>query len=177
MALVETDPSDGCSIRIPCKGTVEGKLLLVNPIRNTIDNFIELTILGYLYFLLAIGNEDVIVLDESHVAGVWRPGSHLLVLTLRELLDGLRSNVVDEILSLERTAIHRLALGEDKHLLAIRTDDIAIYILHRRFDSIYVEEHSHLLTRLERITNNLLSVIADRSIEIGSLDRVDTGNV
>ena len=66
--FVEAYPSDGSSIRIPCKGAVEAELLFVNPIRNTIDHLIELTVAGNLGFLISIGNKEIVILYEGNVA-------------------------------------------------------------------------------------------------------------
>ena len=68
MALIKADPADGSTVSIPCKSTVEGKLLFVNPIRNTIDYLVKLTVLGNLNFLLSIRDKDVVILDESDMA-------------------------------------------------------------------------------------------------------------
>ena len=68
MTLIKADPSDRSTVSIPCKSTVEGKLLFVNPIRNTIDYLVKLTVLGNLNFLLSIRDKDVVILDESDMA-------------------------------------------------------------------------------------------------------------
>ena len=66
--FVEAYPSDGSSIRIPCKGAVEAEFLFVNPIRNTIDYLVELTVAGNLGFLISIGNKEIVILNEGDVA-------------------------------------------------------------------------------------------------------------
>ena len=177
LRLVETNPSEGTAVGIPGKGTIEAELLLVYPVGDAIDHLVELAVAGHLHLLLAVGHEEVIVLDEGDVAGVGRPSGHLLVLALRKLLQALLGDIVDEVFCLERTAINSLALGDNEQFLAVRAHHIAVYRLEGSLGCIDVEEHSHLLARLERVTYNLLAIVADGSIQVGTIYRIDTCNI
>jgi Holliday junction resolvasome RuvABC endonuclease subunit len=68
-------------------------------------------------------------------------------------------------------------MGHDKQFLAIRTDYITLNLFEGSLDCVHIEEDAHLLARLERITDNLLAIIADRSVQIGAINRVNTGNI
>ncbi len=101
--------------------------------------------------------------------------SHLLVNALREVSSTLLGNIIYEIFSLEGAAVNSLAMGHDKQFLAIRTDYITLNLFEGSLDCVHIEEDAHLLARLERITDNLLAIIADRSVQIGAINRVNTG--
>ena len=68
-------------------------------------------------------------------------------------------------------------MGHDKQFLAIRTDYITLNLFEGSLGCVHIEEDAHLLARLERITDNLLAIIADRSVQIGAINRVNTGNI
>jgi hypothetical protein len=48
LAFIETDVSKHGSIGAEIEGTVETEFFFVYPVRNTVQYFIELTVLGYL---------------------------------------------------------------------------------------------------------------------------------
>ena len=177
LRLIEANPSDSRTIGIPGKSLVESKLLLIYPVGNTIDDFIELTIRSNLLFSLAIGNIKVVSLDKSHMLGVWRPSSHLLVLAFGKFGKLFATYIIYVELCLVGTAIHRLALGCHQELLAVRADDISIDRLERSLRLVNVKNHLYLLAIFERIGNNLLSVAADGSIQIGTFHRIDSRHI
>ena len=177
MRLIEADPADGSTVSIPCKRPIESKFLLVNPVRNSVDDFIKLAIGSNLRFLFAIKDKEIIILYESDVLGIRRPCSHLLVFAFRKFAELLAGDIVDEILGLERSAVHSLALGDYQELLAVRAHHISINRLERSLSLMNIKEDSHLLARLEGIADNLLAVITDRSIQISTFDRIDSRHI
>ena len=71
MALVETNPSKRSTVCIPSEGTIKAELLLIDPIRDTIDDLVKLSICGDLRFLIPIGNKDVVIFHEGDMSRIW----------------------------------------------------------------------------------------------------------
>ena len=98
LRLVVAYPAEHGAVGVECKSAVESKFLLVNPIGNTIDYFIELSVLSHLYLGVIVKQlykEDVALAHECHLLTVCRPCGHLLRTAVRETLQFARSYGVD----------------------------------------------------------------------------------
>ena len=71
LRLIITNPAECSSVSIPSKSLIETKLFFVHPVRDTINDFIELAVVCNLYLLLTICDKKIVPSYKSHMAGVW----------------------------------------------------------------------------------------------------------
>ena len=129
LRLVVAQPAQHSAVGIEGKSLVEAKLLLVNPVGQSVDNLIELAVLCYLNLGIVVqqfNKEDVVVAYKSHLLSILRPCRNLLRTTIAQRVQSARSDVIDVEYSLVRAAVYALCLGLYKHALAVRRKRVAV---------------------------------------------------
>ena len=162
LTLIIAYPYNLLGIGTEDHGRIKRKLFLVHPVGQSIDDFVELTVLGHLTLGIVIKQfheKDVIVADESYLVSVGTPHGNLLWTAVAQGHQSVVGHVEDIIHSRERVAIDALCFGLNKHVTPIGTHHIAIHTLNLRASCrIHVEEHARLLARFKRVLHYLLAV-------------------
>ena len=73
LTFVEADVGQHASVGIEVESTVETEFFFVHPVRNTVEHFIELAVLGYLRFAIAkkkLYEVDIVVAHESNLVAI-----------------------------------------------------------------------------------------------------------
>jgi len=177
LAFVEADVSQHGSVGTEVEGTVETEFFFVHPVRNTVQDMIELAVLGHLRFAVAeeeLHEVDVVVTYESNLVAVRREQRHLLRSTVREWFNSVVAYIEDVIHGGKRTAIDRLRFCLDENLRFIGRQDVVIETLQGAVACrLHIEDGSHFLTGLEGVFHNLFSVTADLGIMFPIVHRLD----
>ena len=176
--LVIAYPAQHRTIGIEGECRVETELLFVHPVGNAVNDLIELTVLCHLALTVIVQQLhkiDVVVAYKGHLQTVGRPYRALLRTAVGQTLELAALDGINVKVGFVGTTIDALAVGTDQHLGAVRRHDVSIK--GRDFFSLRivdVEKHGRLLTGLKRILHNLLPILRDACIEVGTLDRIDT---
>ena len=147
---------------------VRRELLLIYPIWNTIEHLVKLTVLRHLALRIVIEQFhqiDIIVSDKGNLVAVGRENRCLLGATITQRFQLVVPDIIDIIDSRKRTAINRFRLRLDQNPTAVRAHDVVVYPIHLSASGCCsIEENAHLLTRSERITDDLLAIVTDLGI-------------
>ena len=175
--LVEAHPAQHGTIGSEAESTVVLKLLLVNPVRNTVNDFVATTILRHLTLSIVIEQfheEKVIVAHESDLCTVGTPQGHLLFIAVRKAFQLPTLDGIDIVVGLERTAIDGFCISAYKHTATIRRHVVTVEVFYLlSLCLIDIEEHPRLLSRLERILHDAPPITRDTGIAVSALYRVD----
>ena len=131
LTLVRTHKSQVFAIRRPCHQVGDGKLLLIHPVGNAIQDLVPLTIFRDLHLgvVIKLTNPDVVILHVSHHATVRREGrDHLLAARVRDRLHVVATHIVVVHHRFARTAINRLRLPPHQDVMSRATNLIPIKI-------------------------------------------------
>ena len=175
LTLVEAHPHQ--LLRVGCErhGRIIGELLLVHPVRDTIDDLVALTVLRHLALGVVVeqlDEIDVIVAHKGNDIAIGREHGCLLRASFAQRFQLVVLDGEDIIGGGERAAVDTLRLRLDKQSFAVGAHDVAVHPAHLLATSRRcVKEHAHLLTRLERIGHDAPAVVTDLCVGVTASQR------
>ncbi len=155
LALVETQVGHLRAIGRESKRTRKCKLLLIDPIRCTVDNVVALAVgrqASHCTTVLHISEIEVIFSHKTHPAIVWRDDCVALALDLGSKFLGTTSDLCDIVIGRERATIDRRVIRRNEQQALVLRELIVAHT-HRTL-SLCVVDHIGLRTRCIRETTH-----------------------
>ena len=159
IALVVFYPTESLRVGTPSKGAVEGKFLFVDPIWQSVDDLVELSIGSNLLLLLSVGDEDIVLSDECNLLSVRRESGNLLGTALRQLAQGLVFYIIYVEIGSERAPVYALVVCLNEHVLAVSSNLIIVETLDSlSFSVLDIKQGPHLFAGAEGESNDFFPV-------------------
>ena len=134
--FIETDISQIFAVRRPGHQVRNGKFFFIYPIGNTVQHLIQFTVFSYLYFGIEIKltNPYIVIHHISTHTSVRRVSrNHLFIFRIGQRFHIVTPYVIIVNHRFERTAVNRLCVPPNQHMMACTTDIIAVKIIKRTF--------------------------------------------
>ena len=170
--LIIANPANHLSVTGKCKCCVETEFFFVHPVWYAVYDLIALTVFGHLRFGIVIKQTDkvdVIVAYESDVTAVRTPYGGLLRAEVAQWLQYSRLNVIDVIVSRERTTVDALHFVPNQHSGTVRTHLIATYFVHFATQCLAnIKENTRLIAWFQGVFHYLFALIVEYGVSIAS---------